>query len=264
MRDLPALDTFTDEILLCLGKGTKTVLADGDWPVRAIAFAERNTLLIRDHGHSLTLSLPVEKSWPMSTQSEWLRVKEEIKTAVTNYHRANPHAFSIADAIVALSLDAWIPGFPGTPVPAEAWLKKADEPGLSIGIFQQESAVRIVVWVGSDMRSRTVSSQRELNTLPRWILPHIEDQRRAAETAAAEDARRRALPLPTLDEVMARLVAGEKISTGGGRYYETFFMEAGKLRREIFDEGFNEVLDTTPAQLQESIRILPDRFRKEP
>lgn len=264
MRDLPALDTFTDEILLYLGEGTITVLADGDWPVRSIALAGRNTLLIRDHGHSLTLSLPLNQSWPVSTQREWLRLKEEIKTVVTNYHRANPHALSIADAIIALSLDAWVPGFPGTPVPGEAWLKKNDEPRLSIGIFQEGSAVRLVVWVGNDMRGKIVSSPDGLAALPQWIAPQISDQRRAEAAAAAEEARRRALPVPDISEVMTRLEAGERISTGGGRYYEIFFIEAGKLRREIFDEGFTEVLDATPAQLQNSISALPDRFRKEP
>lgn len=264
MRDLPALDAFTDEILLHLGEGTKTVLADGDWPVRAIAFAQKNLILIRDHHHSLTLSLPTAHSWRLATQQDWLRLKPEIKTAVAAYRKAQPNTISIADAVVGLNLRGWIPGFPGTPVPGEAWLKTADEPDLSIGIFQQESAVRIVVWVGDDMRSRTVSSENELSALPGWILPQIEDQRGAAKAAAAEEARRRALPLPTIEEVMARLVAGEKISTGGGRYYETFFIEAGKLRREIFDEGFRETLDATPAQLQDSIRALPDRFRKEP
>ena len=116
MRDLPALDTFTDEILLYLDEGEKTVLADGDWPVRAIAFAERNLLLIRDYGHSLTLSLPVKQSWPMMTRREWLQAKEEIKNAVENFRKINPHSLSMADAIAALKLDAdqplahWIHG----------------------------------------------------------------------------------------------------------------------------------------------------------
>lgn len=263
MRDLPALDVFADEILFYLGEGTKTVLADGDWPVRAIAIAGRNILLIRDHGHSLTLSLPVKQSWPVSTQREWLRVKEEIKLAATNYHSANPLALSIADAVVALRLDGWVPDYPGTPVPSEAWLKKDDEPRLSIGIFQEDYAVRLVVWVGSDMRGKFISSPDGLAALPQWILPQIDDQRRAEAAAVAEEARRRALPIPDISEVMARLEAGERLSTGGGRYYEIFFIEAGKLRREIFDEGFTEILDATQTQLQDSIRALPDRFRKE-
>ena len=263
MRDLPALDTFTDEILLYLDEGEKTVLADGDWPVRAIAFAERNLLLIRDYGHSLTLSLPVKQSWPMMTRREWLQAKEEIKNAVENFRKINPHSLSMADAIAALKLDAWIPSFPGTPVPGEVWLKKADEPRLSIGIFQEGPAVRLVVWVGGDMRSKTISSREGLAALPHWIAPQIDDQRRAEKLAEAEEARRRALPLPDINEVMARLTSGEKISTGGGRYYEIFFIEAGKLRREIFDEGFQEILDATRLELQDSIRALPDRFRKE-
>jgi hypothetical protein len=263
MRDLPAIDAFTEEIRLYLGDGTKTVLADGDWPVRAVAFAGKNILLVRDHGHSMTLSLPVGQSWYMSTHHDWLRLRAEIQTAVDSYRKERPDGVSMADAIVALKLDAWVPSFPGTPVPGEAWLKKDDEPRLSVGIFQQGPAVSVVVWVGSDMRHKNISTSDALPTLPAWLAPQIDDQRRTEAAAAAEEARRRALPLPDISEVIARLEAGEKISTGGGRYYEIFFIEDGKLRREIFDEGFCEILDATQAQLQDSIRALPDRFRKE-
>ena len=263
MRDLPPIDAFTEEIRLYLGDGAINVLADGDWPVRTIACAGKNILLVRAHGHSLTLSLPLEQSWYMSTRHDWLRLRAEIQAAVDSYRKERPDGVSMADAIVALKLDSWVPNFPGTPVPGEAWLKKADEPRLSIGIFQLESAARLVVWVADEMRSKIVSSPEGLAALPAWIAPQINDQRRAEAAAAAEEARRRALPLPDISEVMTRLKAGEKISTGGGLYYETFFIEAGKLRREIFDEGFCEILDATQAQLQDSIRALPDRFRKE-
>lgn len=264
MRDLPVIDIFLDEIITFLGEGEKRILAGGDWPVGAVAFAGRHILLLRDHGHALTLSLPQSKqSWFLMKRSDWLAAKEDIKTAVAAYRKLHPQALSMADAIVALELKEWVPQFPGTPVPSEAWLKKPEEPRLSIGIFQSESSVRLVVWVGSEMRSRVVSSAAQLGTLPAWVAPKIEEQRLAEAAAAAEEARRRALPLPDISEVMARLEAGEKISTGGGRYYETFFIENGKLRREICDEGFCEILDATQAQLQDSIRALPDRFRRE-
>ena len=263
MRDLPAIDTFADEIILALGEGEKRMLAEGDWPVAAIAIAQRCILLIRDHRHSITISLPTNQSWPIAARREWLALAAEIKHAVADYRRQYPQSLSLADAVLTLNLRDWSPDFPGTPVPAEAWLKKRDEPRLSIGLFQEAQSVRIVVWVGDDMRSRMLTTAAHLETLQFWLASQIVDQRKAEERRAAEEARRRALPLPDISEVMARLEAGEKLSTGGGRYSETYFVENGKLRCEVFDEGHCEVFDATRKQLQQSIEFHPDRFRKE-
>lgn len=261
-RDLPKLDAFSDEIILFLGEGMKAVVAEGEWPVRAVAFAGRHVLLIRDHGHSLTLSLPVDKSWAMSTKQEWLRVKEEIKTAVENYRKANSQAMSMADVAVALGREGWAPSFPGTPVPSEAWLKKADDASASIGIFQSGAAVRIVIWAGDDMRSKSIASPGDLILLPAWIAPQIADQRRAEAERAVEEARRKALPLPQLEEVMAALRSGKRISVGSGRWSETYFSDAGKLRCEVFDEGHVEIFDATEKDLLRSIESRPQPFRE--
>lgn len=263
MRDLPAIAAFADDIILALGEGKKHILAGGDWPVAAIEIAGRCRLLLRDHGHSVAISLPTQHSWQFSQLRDWHKSVPEIKKTLSTYLKDHEQLPSLADVILALRLTAWVPQFPGTPVPTEAWLKKPDEPRLSIGLFQDDAAVRVIVWVLNDMRSQALTTPSQLDKLPEWIAPHITAQRAAEAAAAADEERRRALPLPAVSEVMARLEAGERIATGGGRYFETFFIENGKLRREIFDEGYSEVVDATQQQLQESITLLPDRFRKE-
>jgi hypothetical protein len=263
-RDLPTLEALLVEILAALGGGTNSILARGDWPVGALAFDGHHLLLVRDHGHSVTLSLPKDQSWALQTRAEWNAAKDQIQKAVSAYRERHPGDVSIADVIVALDPVVWPPNFPGTPVPAEAWIESKAEPPGKVGLFQKEKGVLVVVWVGTQMRSQPVSSPDGLRTLAAWLRPQLAAQRKAADAEAAEEARKKALPVPKLEAVLSLLRSGKRMSTGGGRYYETFFVSEGKLRCEVFDEGYSDVRDATEEELRSSIEQYPDRFRAAP
>lgn len=72
---------------------------------------------------------------------------------------------------VALRLQSSLPGgawnanYSSGP---EAWLTNGEN---DIGLFQEEGYVRVVVWVGSDLRSLQVASQEKLAYLPEWLTP---------------------------------------------------------------------------------------------
>lgn len=168
----------------------------------------------------------------------------------------------MADCIAALDANIWRASFPGIPVPLEAWLTKIDEPQRSVGLFQEDKTVRVVVWVGDKMRSLRVTRQADLKKISTWLEPRLEAQRAAAEAAAKEEARRQALPLPGLEKVMRLLRDGKRIQTGGGRYSETYFIDGEKLRCQIFDEGSYEIRDASEADLQQVIKLYPDQFRE--
>lgn len=169
---------------------------------------------------------------------------------------------SLADCIGALDANLWSASLPGIPVPMEAWLTKIDEPERSVGLFQEDSTVRVVVWVGDKMRSLRVAKRDDLKKISAWLEPQLAAQRVAAEKASAEDAYRKSLPLPGFSDVMRILKGGKRICTGGGRYSETYFMTAEKLQCEIFDEGHTETRDASEADLRQVIELYPDAFRE--
>lgn len=267
LRDLPPLSTFVEEICAALGgTATASVLAEGQWPAQAIALDGRHVVLVRDHGWSLTVSLPATHSWSLQTRDEWREIELDFASAVRELRARHPRAISMADVIVTLApalarsdAAAWEVSFPGTPVPAEAWLRSDD--GRSVGLFQRTASVLVVVWVGDASRSRTIASPEALASLASWLAPQLVDQKRALEAAAVEVARRKALPLPAFAEVMARLRTGERIRVGGGRYHTTYFFAGALLRCEIFDEGHVEEHDATEDALQREIERSPDDFR---
>lgn len=169
---------------------------------------------------------------------------------------------SIADCIAALGPDLWKASFPGIPVPMEAWLTKTDEPERTVGLFQEDTTVRVVVWVGHKMRSLRVTTQEDLKKISAWLEPQLAAQRAAAEKSAREEAYKKSLPVPELSDVLRLLQGGKRIQTGGGRYSETYFIEGMKLQCEIFDEGYTEIRDASKADLQRVIQLHPDSFRE--
>jgi hypothetical protein len=260
-RDLPGLAQLLDEIRVAVHGGSKNILAADEWPVGAIAFGGQNLLLVRDHGHSVTLSIPTDQSWSIRTRRDWTAIQAEISRAVSTYGAQHPAGVSIADVVVSLDPRDWRVSFPGTPVPAEAWLER--QSFGKVGLFQEHAHVRVVVWVGQQLRSRMVSAPGDLQALAGWLPSQLVDQRAAEDAAAAEVKRKQALPLPELRVVLEALASGKRISTGGGRYYETFYVSGGKLLREVFDEGSTELYTATNAELERSIALYPDRFREE-
>jgi hypothetical protein len=256
-RTLPPLGELAEDIARRLG-GVARILADGGHDAAAaIAFDGAHLLLVRDHRWTLSVSLPHERSWSVQTADQWDAVEPEVRHALASCARI----VTLSDVILALrpSFPHLAPSFPGTPVPSEAWMRDA---ATSIGLFQGEKGVRVSVWIESEAVERTVDDRSAIAALAAWLGPQIEKQHVARAAAEAESKRRAALPVPALDTVLARLRSGARISTGGGRWFETYFIEEGRLRREIFDEGLSDVGDATENELAKSISAHPDRFRE--
>jgi hypothetical protein len=247
MRDLPGLPELAIELGHALGADGAAMLAAGQFPVAALMFGGRLPLLIRDHGHLISLSLPRDHFWKLQTRDEWRAILLEVAQAVA----ADPTPASLADAALALATVAGPPSFPGTPVPSEAWLEKG------VGLFQTERGVRVVVWVGEQPRERAFGD----GELVPWVQQQLVEQAAARAEEEAEKQRRAALPVPAVATVLAALRGGRYFGVGGGRYRETWFMDGEQLRKEIFDEGVTDVVDADVAELTATIARHPDVFR---
>ena len=256
-RTLAPLAELAEHIARKLG-GVVRILSDEEHERCAtIAFEGAHRVLVRDHGWVVTVSLPLEHAWKIQTPAEWDAAEPEIRRAL-----AEPSpVVTIADTMLALlpAFPDLAPSFPGTPVPREGWLRRAP---LGVGIFQSDRGVRVVVWIETDSLDMIVKQRSDLDGLAAWLGPALAKQRTAREAAAAEEKRRAALPVPSLEEVLVRLRAGEKISTGGGRWFETYYVKDGELRREVFDEGATMDGGIREADLAKAIAASPDRFRK--
>ncbi len=267
-RNLPEISEFAATVARSF-EATTSVLSERDV---SLAIAGCHLLLIRDHGHAISLSLPTgEKAWSWRTREELAAQLPELQQQVTAYRASFPNAMSMADVIVALTPvlapigGPWRVKFPGTPVPSECWLESSD--GRSVGLFQNQPSqfaqpsVRVVVWVGDQMKNHGASTPRSLSMLGPWIGPMLAEQAKAQAAAAVEDQREKALPVPSVEDVLARLRDGQRIQASGGRYHETFFMQGATLRCEVFDEGHTQVFDATVDELAGSIKAYPADFR---
>jgi hypothetical protein len=261
-RTLPPLAELAERVAAELG-GTADILWPGDYPSAAILLGDRHPLLLRDHGWSLTLSLPTDGSWRVQTDLEWQDASREIRREL-----AKPHPLAMADVVLGLrgvleriTARAWVVSFPGTPVPQEAWFKHESR---SVGLFQSQTGVRIVVWVGGDMRSEGAHAPGDIAPLAGWLESAVADQKRALDADAVDKARIAALPLPAFEEVMAALKAGVRVHTGGGRCSSTYFWDEsrGELRRDVFDEGATWVETASESDLREMIGYYAEDFRQ--
>jgi hypothetical protein len=146
--------------------------------------------------------------------------------------------------------------FPGTPDPREGWLRAG---GCTVGVFQEGSSVRVVVWILGEMQARSVGTAAAFASLLHWARPTFTEQlERGADAPAPEPSKE---PPPSLEAVLSKLRAGARVQDGGGRYYCTYFMEQERLRRRVFDEGYELDEDIDLATLQAAIARSPDDFR---
>lgn len=255
-RSLPALADLSADVARRLGGVARTISVDEHERAAAIAWDDAHLLLVRDHGWTLTLSLPFRRSWSMQTPAELDAAEPEIREAVASCARV----VTLSDAIFALmpSFPELAPSFPGTPVPREAWMRDAT---ASVGLFQREEGVRVVVWIDREAAERTVDRRAELPDLASWVRPRIEEQRAARVAAEAEAARRAALPPPDFAAVLELLRSGARVSTGGGRWHETYYVKDGRIRRDVFDEGATDERGASEGDLRKAIARHPDPFR---
>jgi hypothetical protein len=197
-----------------------------------------------------------------------VQTEQELRATVPLIQRAlatSSQPFSLADgALVLLPLldqltsQPFHLSFPGTPVPQEAWLLHG---ARSVGLFQGQNGVTVVVWVGGSMQQRHLTSQADGAAIGTFVAQALEAQRLAQEADAAEEKRKAALPLPDYDEVLALLRAGGRVVAGGGRYSTEFFWDT-RLRCEIFDEGLTMQQDATEDDLRAQIKYHPESFRE--
>lgn len=132
----------------------------------------------------------------------------------------------------------------------EAWMTNDEN---QIGLFQEENGVRVVVWVGSDLRSLQVDSEEKLKYLPEWIVPQLAAQTKTSARLAEEEKKRAAIQPPPLETVLEALRGGKRVQLGVGRWYCTYFIDNGKLRREVFDEGLTTEEDAAEKDLTDSL-----------
>jgi len=261
---LPDLLALAEEFASRLGADAVHALDRGEWPSAALSFAGQRLFLLRDHHGSVSLSLPTDHRWSLRTRADVDAVVSEIVPLLTAYRAAHPKVVSLADAIVAivgiLGTNDWIASFPGTPVPSEAWLTSGER---RVGLFQEGTSVKVVVWASSKMQSlvlRSIDTAKLEAWLPRAIDEQVARNAADAAFAAAEEARKKALPIPSVDEVLRRLRSGVSFQVGGGRYHQTYFMGDDVVRRRTFDEGYEEVDDIDEATLRAAIERHPDEF----
>ncbi|MDQ3031265.1 MAG: hypothetical protein M3Y87_02535 [Myxococcota bacterium] len=269
-RTLPPIAPLAETVARMLGGVPRVLdagelgdgeLDDGDeLGSAAVAFDGWHRVLIRTHVRSVSLSLPTEGSWSVQTPDDLRRIEPELRAALQA-----PREISMSDAIVGLAPIAarltgspWRVRFPGVPSPRESWMKHGEH---SIGVFQGERSVRIVVWIGDEPRATVVQAPDALAALHPWLEGALRAQQVSLAAADAETSREAGRPLPDRGAVLAHLTRGGRIRTGGGRWYETFFWE-GRLRREVFDEGATHVQDASEHELERAIESSPDAFRR--
>lgn len=260
MRDLPPLDELAGLLRGELDADGVVVVAGGDYPAVGFVFDGHLPVLLRDHGTSLTLSLPHDTSLHLVTRTQWADQRQGFRAALVA-HRRSGSCPSLADAVVALVPrlgGKFTVRFPGTPVPSEAWLADED---AHVGLFQEAASVRVVVWVGGSMRSNALKGGTDLEALARWVTAQLAEQAKANAARGAEEARIAALPIPSLATVVTALKAGKRIVVGGGRSSETYFWQDG-LKQESMDEGWYETRAIDDETLAGAIRLSPDPFRK--
>lgn len=256
---------ISEELVTWLDADSFTVIEKGEYPACAVNIAGIHFLLIRHFGSSFTISLPTKTSFSCQTAEELRKEIPAIMQSVAEYRSKYPQVVTIADAVLQLRPavlalhDKWILDIPGTPVPSEAWLNSNQS---VIGLFQEEASVRVVVWVGTEMRSFTISSTERLGALAKWVIPQLRDQEATATKTSAAETAAAAIAPPSLEAVMAALQKGVRMQLGGGRWYQTYFITNGKLRRQVFDEGtFNEE-DAMEEEFVESIRLHAAQARR--
>jgi hypothetical protein len=146
--------------------------------------------------------------------------------------------------------------FPGTPDPREGWLRAGS---CTVGVFQEDTMVRVVVWILGEMHARSIGTANDFASLLQWARPTLTHQlQRGADAPIPESSKE---PPPSLEAVLSKLRAGARIQDGAGRYYCTYFMTQARLRRRVFDEGYELDEDIDLATLQAAIARSPDDFR---
>ncbi|MEO5927724.1 MAG: hypothetical protein ABIO72_03305 [Patescibacteria group bacterium] len=254
---LAACIKISEEVVKGLKANGYAVLEEGEYPSTAIDIGGTHLLLVRYFGPTFTISLPSKEAFDYRSMEDLAVGMRTIAEGVAAYRVSQPKVFTIADAVLKLrpavvTLDpAWTLDIPGTPTPSEAWLNSEK---YSIGLFQEDATVRVIVWVGSDMRLIGINTPERLVELPGWVISHLKDQVVTNVRLAEEEKKRAAIEPPPIEKAMAALARGKRIQLGSGRWYVTYFIADGKLRCGVSDEGYYDEEDATEEQFSESMK----------
>ncbi len=241
------------------------VLSEGEWPVVAVVFGSTHLALLRDHSGSIALSLPDTWVGAAYTEGELPALRLAFDVALASFRTRHGECVTMADAIVVLapllehatSQGAEV-SFPGTPVPSEAWLRAGE---ATVGVFQEDASVKVVVWVLGEMQALDLERPAQLAELPAWAVNAISEQ--LQQGAAAPPLPPPSGPVPTLADVLRVLATGQRLQIGGGRYFHTYFIENGQLFDAIFDEGETFTEPTSEALLATSLSRYGEDFQRE-
>jgi hypothetical protein len=190
MTDLPDAALFAAEVAN-LVSGRVKLLEEGEWKAYGVQVDDSCSLLLRDNHETLSLSLATDAGWQLSTRADCDTALEELPNKLAAYQAAQPEAVTMADVALKLAPLLWhlaatrsVLSFPGTPIPSEAWLRAGH---CAVGLFQDESAARVVVSVRDEARSFTIARPSELSGVPGLVRASLLAQiEAAAETSPAK------------------------------------------------------------------------------
>jgi hypothetical protein len=244
--------------------GVARSLDEGGECAYAFDVGGQHALLLLAHAASFALSLPANLQWSFSTLAEWSAAQSEVAEALRSYRAAHPRTPAMADAMLVLApamreLTGKTNGvrFPGTPHPREGWVQAGS---VNAGVFLAGKGIQVTVWVEGEPRSQQLDDLGQLATLAAWAAPQL-----AAQRSRGPDAPKPRGPAtgrgPELEDVMARLRAGERFIVAGSRYEHLYFFEDGRVLCDFWEEGTTSMYTVSEDELKRTIERSPDDFR---
>jgi uncharacterized protein YodC (DUF2158 family) len=251
--DPPEFPVFLRTLADAVGADAVTMLPPPYRPHAALRVGGTLQVLVRQHVESnFTASLVRGPGFPVNSAEQAITAVAGLREALP---QVRPAPLSICDALVALlSLDAYAHpelAFPNSLSPASVRLLFGGHP---IVVFQRAEGVRIAVEEVEGRPSRVACTAAELMEVAVWA---VETQRPIldAEQAARTVARP---PLPPLEDVVAALLDGARLSFGGNRMSATFYAHEGVVRCDLFDDGYTEDAPYRPDDLERWMKTEPD------
>jgi hypothetical protein len=252
---LPDMSVFAQDVARALGGEVAFDIARDR--MCGVRVGRHCVVLIWVYGGYYRLGLPSSSPWKASTREEWLEVEPAIKKAVAGYRPV----VSIGDVIASLPR-TWNVGLTATPRPDEALLFN----DLGDANLQQNAAsVTLTIWQPVTRVIRELETLDALDGFAAWLDEAVAEQARArqavAEAIAVEvEVQRASIRVPTLDEVLVVLRAGEEIQVGGGRSFPTYLMRNGQLIVVHCDDGYTEEAPCSEQALRDAIAGAPNVF----
>ncbi len=254
----PSLVSIADEVALPVD-GQVLELAGVMFPSYLVTVGDRCRLFLRElrGNHTFILALPDGRSWQFDALDGWAEAKADVVSAVTAYV---PDVFMLdVIARVFFGLVVEVPIAPLVPEKASIFRGNA-----TVNLTQTPTSVTVTLWTDTK-QERVLTTLAGVSELAPWVLEMLTRRTQIlggfAAKQAEEDARRAALPVPDLDEVMSALRAGHEYLLGG-RTSTSYAVRDGQLLQINFDEGHTEEHPCSEDTLREAIALQPKSFRE--